>query len=100
MGRAADPVSRCEVDEALDKAAALNLTVIRTWAFSDGGAAWRALQHAPGRYDEATFAGLDYVVAAAGARGLRVLLAFGARLRRGRGVGVGVGGARAGRRAR
>jgi hypothetical protein len=62
MLRAADPASRCEVLEVLDKAQALGLTVLRTWAFSDGPGQWRALQRAPGVYDENTFAGLDFVI--------------------------------------
>jgi hypothetical protein len=62
MLRAADPKGRCEVLEVLDKAAALGLTVLRTWAFSDGPGQWRALQRAPGVYDENTFAGLDFVI--------------------------------------
>ena len=39
-------------------AADLGVTVLRTWAFSDGAGEWRALQRAPGVYDEATFRGL------------------------------------------
>ena len=77
MVRAADPKSRCEVLEVLDKAASLGLTVLRTWAFSDGAQQWRALQRSPGVYDENTFAGLDFVVHQASLRGIRVLLAFG-----------------------
>ena len=99
MLRAADPGSRCEVLEVLDKAQALGLTVLRTWAFSDGAQQWRALQRAPGVYDENTvrasdelsrlvcfgadsvlppqFAGLDFVIHQASLRGIRVLLAFG-----------------------
>lgn len=59
MVRAADPLGRPEVDEVLDKAASLGATVLRTWAFSDGPTSWRALQRAPGQYDESTFEGLD-----------------------------------------
>jgi mannan endo-1,4-beta-mannosidase len=77
MLRAADPGSRCEVLEVLDKAQQLGLTVLRTWAFSDGAQQWRALQRAPGVYDENTFAGLDFVIHQASLRGIRVLLAFG-----------------------
>ena len=70
MVRAADPKGRCEVLEILDKAKGLGLTVVRTWAFSDGPLQWNALQRAPGEYDENTFAALDWVVHQASIRGM------------------------------
>ncbi len=51
------------------------MTVIRTWAFCDGSE-WNALQPAPGEWDERVFAALDWVLAQAGARGLRAVLAL------------------------
>ena len=77
MVRAADPLSRYDVLETLDKAALLGLTVLRTWAFSDGADSYRPLQREPGVYDENTFAALDFVIHEASQRGIRVLLAFG-----------------------
>ena len=59
----------------LDQAKAAGLTVIRTWAFCDG-AEWNALQPAPGEWDERVFAALDWLLAEAGTRGLRVILAL------------------------
>ncbi|KAF8063729.1 MAN4 [Scenedesmus sp. PABB004] len=70
------------VDSVLDGLQRLGLTVVRTWAFGDGFPA------APGEYDEAQARrrrrrgsaggrGLDYVVAGAARRGLRVVLALG-----------------------
>jgi hypothetical protein len=77
MVRAADLHTRPDVLEVLDKAASLGLTVLRTWAFSDGPESYRALQRAPGIYDENTFLGLDFAISEASKRGIRTLLAFG-----------------------
>lgn len=77
MVRAADPASRCEVATVLDSAASLGVTVLRTWAFSDGADEWRALQREPGAYDANTLVALDWVISQASQRGIRVLLAFG-----------------------
>ena len=63
MHRASEARFRCEVDEVLDAAAELGITVIRTWGFSDGSTEWNALQREPGMYDETTFRGLDYAIA-------------------------------------
>ena len=63
-----------EVIRVLDDCAASGLTVLRTWAFADGPDQWNALQPAPGRFDERVFAALDFVVAQAGRRGLRLVL--------------------------
>jgi len=71
---AADPALRPFVDEVQEEAAALGLTVLRTWAFNDGADQWHALQIAPGVYDEAVFRGLDYVLHRADSLGLRVIL--------------------------
>lgn len=49
----------------------LGMTVVRTWAFNT------AFPSAPGVYDDTQGLGLDYVVAEAGRRGLRVVLALG-----------------------
>ena len=73
MTRAADPSTVADVTSVLDAAAAAGLTVIRLWAFADGEQ-WGALQPAAGCYEERVFRALDWVVAAAAARGLRLLL--------------------------
>lgn len=44
MVAAADPLRRCEVDEILDSAKNLGISVIRLWAFSDGPTQWHSLQ--------------------------------------------------------
>jgi mannan endo-1,4-beta-mannosidase len=77
MVRAADARSRLDALETLDKAAAMGLTVLRTWAFSDGAESYRPLQRSPGVYDENTFAALDFVIYQASLRGIRVLCTFG-----------------------
>lgn len=67
------------VEKALDEAVGLRLNLLRTWAFAErpanasGGV---VLQSAPGVFEEPTFVALDRVVAAADARGLRLLLAL------------------------
>lgn len=53
MVLAVDPSTRGKVTEVFRQAAAVGLTVCRTWAFNDGG--WRALQKSPGVYDEEVF---------------------------------------------
>lgn len=73
MTRAADPGLRQQVLEVLDDAKAVGLTVVRTWAFNDGPE-WNALQPSPGQFDERVFCGLDFVLAEAGKRGLKILL--------------------------
>lgn len=74
--RAASNASRCEVVEVLDKAQELGLTVIRTWAFNEGPSRWHAFQRAPNSYDERVLEGLDFAVAEASKRGIRLLLAL------------------------
>ncbi|CAM6002094.1 unnamed protein product [Sphagnum balticum] len=59
-------------------AAALGLTVCRTWAFND--ATYQALQISPGNYDEnvfqASICALDQVIAVAQQNGVRLLLSL------------------------
>ena len=63
------------VDEVLDEAQSLKLNVIRVWAFQDE---WfereRALQPAPGVYNERFLVALDKLIIEASRRGLRLLL--------------------------
>lgn len=61
--------------QVMDETRAAGLSVLRTWAFCDGSE-WNALQPAPGEWDERVFAALDWVVAQAGARGLRLIFAL------------------------
>lgn len=76
---AEDDNYRPMVDEVLSSAKAMGLSVIRTWAFNDGGAnrdgypaSW-AYQTAPGVYNENAFKGLDYILYKADIYGIRVL---------------------------
>ncbi len=73
---AADPELRPAVEEVQVEAAALGLTVLRTWAFNDGASQWNALQTSPGVYQEYVFEGLDYVLDLANQHGLLLILAF------------------------
>ncbi|XP_062217840.1 putative mannan endo-1,4-beta-mannosidase 9 [Phragmites australis] len=74
MYMASDPADRSKASGALEQAARLGATLVRTWAFSDGG--YRALQVSPGVYNEATFLGLDYVIAEAKNRGVYLILSL------------------------
>lgn len=49
----ADPSQRYKISTVFGEAAAVGLTVCRTWAFNDGGD--HALQISPGVYDEQVF---------------------------------------------
>ncbi|CAI0392348.1 unnamed protein product [Linum tenue] len=71
---AADPTQRSKVSAAFREARSHDLTVARTWAFSDGG--YRALQYAPGAYNQDMFQGLDFVVAEARRYGMKLILSF------------------------
>ena len=53
MNVAADPSQRSKVSDVFSQAAAVRLSVCRTWAFNDGGN--QALQISPGVYDERVF---------------------------------------------
>lgn len=48
----------------------MGLSVVRTWAFND------KFPSGPGEYDDTQGRGLDYVIAGAGRRGIRVELAL------------------------
>lgn len=74
MVYSAEPNLVYGVDEVLDEAEAMGLSVLRTWAFNDGAAQWNALQTSPGVYDETTFRALDRVVQQAGEHGLHLIL--------------------------
>lgn len=53
MDKAFDPYEREKVTSAFKDASSYGLTIVRTWAFSDGGG--RALQISPGNYNEEMF---------------------------------------------
>ena len=75
LTRAADPGCRPMVEATLDAVAATaGLTIVRTWAFCDGASQWNALQPKAGELDERVFRALDWLLDAAGRRGLRLQL--------------------------
>lgn len=53
MYMASDPADRSKATAALEEAARLGATLVRTWAFADGG--YRALQVSPAVYNEDVF---------------------------------------------
>ncbi|GBF90310.1 Mannan endo-1,4-beta-mannosidase [Raphidocelis subcapitata] len=59
------------VDTVLDSLQRLGVRLVRTWAFGPD------IPYAPGKYSEDSLKGIDYVVAGASKRGMRVLLALG-----------------------
>ncbi|KAF7091365.1 hypothetical protein CFC21_093956 [Triticum aestivum] len=75
MYMALNPADRSKVLDVLDQASRLGATVIRTWAFNDGGSN-RPLQTTPGVYSEDVFVGLDFVIAEAKKRGLYLILSL------------------------
>ncbi|CAN6239316.1 unnamed protein product [Urochloa humidicola] len=74
MYMATDPADRSKAAGALEEAGRLGATLVRTWAFGDGG--YRALQVSPGVYNEEVFRGLDYVIAEAKKRGVHLILSL------------------------
>jgi mannan endo-1,4-beta-mannosidase len=63
------------VDEVIQDAAAMGLTVIRTWGFCDGVLEnGYCFQPKPGVYDENTFEQMDYIVYKARQCGIRLVL--------------------------
>ena len=50
---ASDPSQRCKISSVFQEAVSNDLTLSRTWAFSDGGP--QALQFSPGVYNEQMF---------------------------------------------
>ncbi|KAG6550288.1 hypothetical protein Mapa_008249 [Marchantia paleacea] len=74
MYQGASPDSRPMVDRVFEDAEKLGLNVGRTWAFSDGGD--RALQKAPGVYDENVFKALDYAVYQAQKHNMRLVMSL------------------------
>ncbi|CAN1344305.1 Mannan endo-1,4-beta-mannosidase 7 [Linum perenne] len=71
---ASDPSQRSKVSAAFQEAKSHDLTVARTWAFSDGG--YRPLQYAPGSYNQDMFKGLDFVVSEARSHGVKLIMSL------------------------
>ncbi|ESQ48947.1 hypothetical protein EUTSA_v10020842mg [Eutrema salsugineum] len=71
---ATDPATRFKVTFALQNATIHGLTIARTWGFHDGG--YRALQTAPGSYNELAFQGLDFAIAEAKRLGIKMIITF------------------------
>lgn len=65
------------VDEALRKAAALGLSVVRAWAFNDDPENPAAIQATPLEYNAAGLRGVDLALAMAQKHGLRLILSLG-----------------------
>ncbi|EOA29661.1 hypothetical protein CARUB_v10015594mg [Capsella rubella] len=70
---ATDPTARYKITHGFENATSRGLTIARTWGFNDG-ASYRALQTAPGSYDENTFQGLDFVISEAKRVGLKMII--------------------------
>lgn len=69
--------SRFMIDDVLEDAKGLGLSVLRLWASSEGQNSWKDgfnFQPNPGEYDEPTFQQMDYIIAKAREKGLRLIL--------------------------
>jgi len=65
------------IDDVLEDAKGLGLTAFRTWASSEGQNSWKdgfCFQPDPGVYDEPTFRQMDYIIAKAKEKGIRLIL--------------------------
>jgi hypothetical protein len=65
--------SAFEVDDALDTAQELGATVVRSQTLADSVGCPSCLEPAPGAFNETAFAHVDYAIAAARARGIRLI---------------------------
>ncbi|MFH0837194.1 MAG: right-handed parallel beta-helix repeat-containing protein [Candidatus Aenigmatarchaeota archaeon] len=70
-----DPNGIC-VTEAMDDAQAMNMTVIRTWGFSDGPEYWGSLQNPAGTYIEASFQKMDRLIQEADNKNTKLLISL------------------------
>ena len=69
--------SKAMVDDVMERARAMGLNTMRTWAFCDGE--WHgghSLQPEPGVYHEETFRKLDYAIFKAESMGIRLVLSL------------------------
>lgn len=74
MDQSVDDFNRHRVKKMLRKGAEMGLTVVRTWAFNDGG--YNALQQLPGIFDERVFRALDFVIVEARRNELRLIFSL------------------------
>ncbi|KAG8090981.1 hypothetical protein GUJ93_ZPchr0011g28480 [Zizania palustris] len=74
MDQAMELDTRHRVSRMFSAAAAMGLTVCRTWAFNDD--AYNALQLSPGKFDERVFKALDRLVAEAAQHDVRLILSL------------------------
>ncbi|XP_010911540.2 mannan endo-1,4-beta-mannosidase 1 [Elaeis guineensis] len=74
MLMASDPTQRYKVSSVLQQASDYGMSVVRTWAFSDGGS--NPLQYSPGYYNENMFQGLDFVISEAKKHGVFLILSL------------------------
>ncbi len=78
LGRPANPVGRARLLRELDRLQALGVNNLRVLGAAEAcdvpGALAPAMQIAPGRYDEDVLQGLDFLVAEAGRRGMRLVV--------------------------
>lgn len=74
MDQSVEENTRPRVRTILKKGAQMGLSVVRTWAFNDGG--YNALQVDPGVFDERVFRALDFVIVEARRNGLRLILSL------------------------
>ena len=64
-----------QVEEVLNDTRDLNLTVLRTWGFTDGAKKeGYGFQPSPGIYDEPTFQRMDKILKEAGDRGIKLMI--------------------------
>ncbi|VFQ62410.1 unnamed protein product [Cuscuta campestris] len=73
---AAEPSQRSNVGAVFDQARNHGLNVLRTLAFGEGGKNHPPLQIEPGHYNRTMLEALDYVVSAAGEKGMKVILSL------------------------
>lgn len=74
MDQSVGDSTRHRVKTMLRRGAELGLTVVRTWAFNDGG--YNALQQFPGIFDERVLRALDFVIVEARRNGLRLIFSL------------------------
>jgi len=70
-----DPNGGCS-REVFNDAQLMNLSVIRTWGFTDGYYYWGSLQPALGVYDEANFQKMDLLIREASDRNIKLIIPF------------------------
>ncbi|XP_024359301.1 putative mannan endo-1,4-beta-mannosidase 9 [Physcomitrium patens] len=75
MSMGTEESTRSVVTDVLTEAAAVGVTVVRTWAFADGSD-YHPLQKTPGMFDESTFQGLDFAISEAKKHGIWLILSL------------------------